>query len=103
MELSNIYSEIVGQIKNIIEQARQNVNVTVNHELLHSYRQIGKLIAEREQTSNDNGMSERSYMIALSKALTTEIGHGFSRANLINMKKFYENYPDGQTLSDHLS
>ena len=42
-------------------------------------------------------------MIALSKILTDELGKGFSRPNLINMKKFYESYPSGQTLPDHLS
>ena len=103
MELSSTNSEIVSQIKNIIEQARRNVNVTINRELLHSYRQIGKLIVERRQTNDSNGRSERNFMISLSKSLTAEIGRGFSRANLINMKKFYENYPDGQTLSDHLN
>lgn len=103
MELTNINSDIVGQIKNIIEQARQNVIVTVNHELLGSYWQIGRLIAEREQANNINDMSERAFMLSLSRVLTDELGRGFSRANLINMKKFYENYPSGQTLSDHLS
>jgi len=103
MEISTIDLDIVGQIKNIIEQARRNVNITVNHELLHSYHQIGKLIVERKQTKDKRDMSERAFMISLSKSLSAEIGRGFSRANLINMKKFYENYPDGQTLSDHLS
>jgi hypothetical protein len=48
-------------------------------------------------------MSERSFMSALSKILTNELGKGFSSPNLINMKKFYENYPGGQTLSDRIS
>jgi predicted nuclease of restriction endonuclease-like (RecB) superfamily len=42
-------------------------------------------------------------MISLSKVLTSELGRGFSRPNLINMKKFYKSYPSGQTLSDHLN
>lgn len=103
MELSNINMEIVSQIKIIIEQARQNVVAAVNHELLRSYWQIGKLIVDCEQTNSFNGMSERAFLIALSKLLTDEIGRGFSRPNLINMRKFYENYPSGQTPSDHLS
>jgi len=103
MELSNINSDIVNQIKDIIEKARHNVTVAVNHELLGSYWQIGKLIVDSEKENNFNGMSERAFLIALSKVLTNELGHGFSRPNLINMKKFYESYPSGQTLSDHLS
>ena len=103
MELTNINSDIVNQIKSVIEQARQNVAAVVNRELLSSYWQIGKLIAYSGQTKNYYGMSERTFMIELSKVLTHELGKGFSRPNLINMKRFYENYPCGQTLSDHLS
>jgi len=103
MELANINSDIAHQIKGIIEQARRNVTVTVNNELLRSYWQIGKLIADSEQANIYQSMSERNFMLTLSKLLTNELGKGFSRPNLINMKKFYENYPNGQTLSDHLS
>ncbi|MDR1321149.1 MAG: PDDEXK nuclease domain-containing protein [Gracilibacteraceae bacterium] len=103
MELANINPDIVNQIKSIIEQARRNVTVAVNHELLRSYWQIGKLIADSEQVNHFNGMSERNFMLALSKVLTNELGRGFSRPNLINMKNFYKSYPDGQTVSDRLS
>jgi len=102
MELINITQDIIGQIKVIIEKARQAVTVSINHELLRSYWQIGKLISDSGQ-SNSYGTSERTFMISLSNVLTRELGKGFSRSNLINMKKFYENYPAGQTLSDHLS
>ena len=103
MELNNINHEIVSQIKNIIEQARHKAVIAVNRELLYSYWQIGKLIVDSGKSDNFYGMSERSFMSALSKILTNDLGRGFSRPNLINMKKFYENYPSGQTVSDHLS
>jgi predicted nuclease of restriction endonuclease-like (RecB) superfamily len=103
MELGNINADIVNQIKSIIEQARNNVATAVNHELLRSYWQIGKLIADSEQANSFNGLSERNFMLALSGVLTNEVGKGFSRPNLINMKNFYKSYPDGQTVSDHLS
>jgi predicted nuclease of restriction endonuclease-like (RecB) superfamily len=103
MELTGIDSDIVNQIKNIIEQARRNVTAAVNHELLRSYWQIGKLIADSNQKNHFNGISERNFMMALSRLLTNELGKGFSRPNLINMKNFYKSYPDGQTVSDRLS
>jgi predicted nuclease of restriction endonuclease-like (RecB) superfamily len=99
----SIDTDIVQQIKDIIADARSNVTVTVNHELLFSYWRIGKLIVAREPASDHADGSERSFMISLSKALTSELGRGFSRPNLINMKKFYKSYPSGQTLSDHLN
>jgi hypothetical protein len=53
MELANLNSDIVHQIKSIIEQARQKVAVAVNHELLRSYWQIGKLIVDCGQTTKN--------------------------------------------------
>ena len=103
MELANITPDIVNQIKSVIEQARRNVVASVNHELLRAYWQIGKLISDGGQANNYYGTSVRAFMITLSKILTNELGKGFSRPNLINMKKFYESYPSGQTVSDHLS
>jgi predicted nuclease of restriction endonuclease-like (RecB) superfamily len=103
MELTIASLDIVEQIKSIIEHAKENVTTAVNHELLRSYWHIGKLIADSEQTNHFNGISERAFLTALSKILTHELGKGFSRPNLINMKRFYENYPSGQTPSDHLS
>lgn len=102
MERTTINPDIVSQIKGIIELARQNAASAVYRELLRSYWQIGKLISDSGKLENYYGMSERTFMTALSKILTNEMGRGFSRPNLINMKKFYENYPSGQT-SDHLN
>jgi predicted nuclease of restriction endonuclease-like (RecB) superfamily len=77
--------------------------VAVNHELLRSYWQIGKLIADNEQSNGLNETTARSFILALSKVLTNELGRGFSRSNLFNMRSFYLNYSDVQTVSGHLS
>jgi len=103
MELANINSDIVRQIKDIIEQARNNVVVTVNNELLRSYWQIGKLIADSEQAGSFNETTARHFILSLSKVLTNEFGRGFSRSNLFNMRNFYLNYSDVQTVSGQLS
>ncbi len=47
--------------------------------------------------------TSRQIILRLSKILTKEIGKGFSRANLFNMRKFYSTYPDVQSLTRHLS
>jgi len=103
MDLPNLNLEIVGQIKNIIEQARRNAAAAVNHELLYSYWQIGKLIADSEQANGLNEVSARSFILSLSKVLSKELGRGFSRSNLFNMRNFYLCYPDVQTVSGQLS
>lgn len=102
-EITNPTQDIANQIKDIIEQSRKNVAIAVNRELLHTYWQIGKLISTRVIGDNLQNTSDRAFMLSLSKVLTDELGRGFSRPNLINMKKFYECYSNGQTLSDHLS
>jgi len=103
MELANINRDIVAQIKVIIEQARRNVDAAVNHELLYSFWRIGKLIIDSERMSDINETSARSFILELSKTLSIELGKGFSRSNLFNMRNFYLNYPDVQTVSGHLS
>lgn len=47
--------------------------------------------------------SDRSFILQLSKRLTKELGKGFSRSNLFNMRNFYQEYPSVQTLSGHLT
>jgi predicted nuclease of restriction endonuclease-like (RecB) superfamily len=47
--------------------------------------------------------SDRAFILQLSKQLTKEIGKGFSRSNLFNMRNFYLQFPDVQTLSGQLS
>jgi hypothetical protein len=86
----SIDTDIVQQIKDIIAEARSNVMMAVNHELLLSYWQIGKLISEREPASDHADESERSFMLSLSKALTGELGKGFSRPNLILSPEPYQ-------------
>jgi len=103
MELANTNPDMVAQIKGIIEQARRNVAVNVNHELVLSYWQIGKLIVDNEPSKVMSDNSARSFILSLSKDLTNELGRGFSRSNLFNMRNFYLNYPDVQTASGQLS
>jgi len=104
MELTNLINrDIATQIKVIIEQARRKVDAAVNHELLYSFWQIGKLITDSERASGMNDTSARSFILELSRTLSIELGKGFSRSNLFNMRNFYLNYPDVQTVSGQLS
>lgn len=103
MELELISRDLVHQIKSIIEQARRNVAVAVNQELICSNWRIGKLIVDSEQSNSMNDITARSFILSLSKELTAELGKGFSRSNLYNMRSFYMYYSDVQTLSEHIS
>jgi predicted nuclease of restriction endonuclease-like (RecB) superfamily len=99
-EVSNL---LITEIKSILETARRNVAHHVNSELLSAYWKIGRIIVEHEQTSGLSDVTARSVILELSKTLSTEIGRGFSRSNLFNMRSFYLSYPDVQTASGQLS
>ncbi len=101
--MNNIDSHLLKNIKQIILNARKSVYQKVNQELILTYWQIGKEIVETEQKNNIDNQTSRQIIIKLSKQLTNEVGKGFSRSNLFNMRKFYLEYPSVQTLTGHLT
>ena len=97
------YSDLITNIKNVVISARKYVAYSINKELLQTHWKVGRLIVEREQNDNITEKSRRALLIELSKALTVDIGVGFSRANLFYMRLFYLANENGQTVSDHLT
>ena len=96
-------SLVVHEIGDLLATARSNVARQVNNELLSTYWNIGRIIAEYEQTVPERADYGKQTLKELSKALTAEFGKGFSRANLQNMRSFYLTYEKCQTLSGKLS
>lgn len=96
-------NKLIESIKEIILDARKSVAINVNHELIAAYWNIGKIIVNNEKVNNVDAISSRQIILELSKRLATEIGKGFSRSNLFNMRKFYVTYPNIQTLSGQLT
>ena len=96
-------SLVVHEIGDLLAAARSNVARQVNNELLSTYWNIGRIIAEYEQTVPDRADYGKQTLKELSKALTNEFGKGFSRANLQNMRALYLSYEKCQTLSGKLT
>lgn len=96
-------TEIVRDIKDVLDRARGRVAREVNNELLNTYWNIGRIICEYEQSVPDRADYGKQTLKALAKALTQEFGKGFSRANLYNMRLFYQTYEKIQTVSGKLS
>ena len=90
---------LVEGIKEILENAREKTVSMVNREMLLTYWQIGQLVV----TKGSKYHSDRAFILQLSKRLTAELGKGFSRSNLFNMRNFYLEYPHVQTASGQLS
>jgi len=102
-ELSNLNNELYLNIKSIINTARNQVAKVINFSMVNAYWNIGKIIVMEEQNGKNNA-KYGDYLIAnLSKKLKNDFGKGFSVTNLKNMRRFYITFPNGQTLSDHLS
>ncbi len=96
-------SSVVQEIKNVLNTARGNVAKQVNNELLMTYWKIGEIIVRYEQDDNIRASYGEQTLRQLSKVLTQELGKGFSRSNLQNMRSFYLTYQKCQTVSGKLS
>ena len=94
---------VVHEIGDLLASARSNVARQVNNELLSTYWNIGRIIAEYEQTVPERADYGKQTLKELSKVLTAEFGKGFSRANLYNMRQFYLSYEKVQSVTGKLT
>lgn len=97
------YSDMINEIKDILQTARANVAQQVNTELLTTYWNIGRIIVEHEQNSKERAEYGQQTLKELSKILTKEFGKGFSVSNIQFMRRFYQTYQIQQTVSVKLS
>lgn len=95
--------DLLGNIRQIIDQARTQVQQTVNSAMVQAYWQIGRLIVEDEQQGQVRAEYGTGLLQQLSQSLTTEYGKGFSVRNLASMRSFYLAFGNLQTLSAKLS
>lgn len=103
VSLSQDLNLVVHEIGDLLAAARSNVARQVNNELLNTYWNIGRIIAEYEQTVPERADYGKQTLKELSKALTAEFGKGFSRANLYNMRQFYLSYEKVQSVTGKLT
>lgn len=94
---------LVQAISGIIEQARQQVQRTVNHTMTLSYWEIGRLIVEDEQQGKERAEYGKYQLQNLSKELTARYGKGFDASNLRYMRQFYQAFPIRDSVRHELS
>lgn len=97
------YQPLVDQINQLLTDGRKKAACSVNHIMIETYWHIGKYIVEFEQKGQAKVAYGTSSLTRLSQILTTRFGRGFSRPNLVNMRKFYLLYPNCQSVTDNLS
>ncbi len=102
---TNSSTNLLGDIRELIDQSRELVARTVNAGLVLLYWNIGKRIRE-DVLQNQRADYGEQIVSTLSKQLAAEYGNGFSKSNLSRMTRFAEAFPDSQivqTLSAQLS
>ena len=94
---------LLSNIRQLIIDARQKVQQTVNTAMVQTYWQIGYLIVEDEQQGEKRAEYGKQILKQLSRSLTVEFGKGFDVSNLSNMKRFYLAFPICDSVSHKLS
>ena len=99
MSLNTSLTELSKKISILLNESRQRVIQTVNHTMVLTYFEIGKMIVEEEQNGKERADYGSQLLSGLSGSLTQEFGKGFSITNLQQMRQFYIVYSKQQTLS----
>ena len=97
------YESLVESIGTLLDSARAQIATSVNTVLIQTYWNIGKYIVEFEQGGALRAEYGSNLLNRLSSDLTHRHGKGFSRSNILYMRKFYICFPKSETVSHVLS
>ena len=100
---SSDYEMLVSQISQLWGDAKGNAALAVNTELLDANWRTGQYIVEFEQRGSARARYGDRLIANLARDLTKVNGKGFSRSNLIYMRKFYLAFPKSETVSHQLT
>jgi len=91
--MKEINTNLIKEIKQLIEQSRQKVAVAVNSEISLLYWQIGKRI-NSDILNNKRAEYGKQIIATLSQQLTLEYGRGWSEKQLRHCIHFAETFSD---------
>ena len=97
------YLQMLKKIGSILELGRKRAFSVVNDVLIETYWNIGKEIVEYEQEGKEKAEYGSALLDNISKDLKAKYGKGFSRRNVLDMRRFYLIYRKWQTVSAELS
>lgn len=80
------------QVRELILSSRRIAVRGINTLLVLTNFEIGRLIVEHEQSGKKRAGYGQKLIARLSKQLTSEFGHGFSKRNLEYMRRFFIEY-----------
>jgi predicted nuclease of restriction endonuclease-like (RecB) superfamily len=91
---------ILPEIRSLIEVSRHHAAVTANLALVNLYWNIGRIITQDIQKNQKRAGYGEQLLESLAASLTREYGKGYSRANLQDMRRFFETFKICQTVSN---
>lgn len=97
------FGSLVNRIVSLVSEAKTKILRQIDDTLVITNWHIGKYIVEFEQDGKARAAYGEGLLRSLSKRLTLQLGKGYSRSNLQNMRRFYLYYPKCQTVSGKLS
>lgn len=103
LTLTNPDFELLIAIRTVLTQTRTKLQYAVNHTMVQTYWNVGRLIVEHEQKGEKRAGYGQQQLKELAKQLRTEFGKGFDERNLRNMRAFYLAYPKWNTVCSKLS
>ena len=89
---------LFGEIKDLIQSAKQRAAVAVNAELTLLYWQVGQRI-NTEVLKGERADYGKEIITELAKKLTTSFGRGWSNKQLHHCLRFAETFPDPEIVS----
>ncbi|KJZ67751.1 PDDEXK nuclease domain-containing protein [Pseudomonas fluorescens] len=96
-------ASLLGNLGELIRQARQKVLRAVDTVQVQTCWQIGRHIVEFEQEGARRAGYGKQLLASLAKVLTAEFGKGFDETNLRKMRLFYQTFPIRDALRPELS
>ncbi len=98
-----ISTELLSAVRNLLHESRTQLQQTVNHVMVKTYWEVGRLIVEEEQKGDKRAAYGQSQIKALAHDLQKEFGKGFTARNLLNMRAFYLQNPIWHAVSTKLT
>ncbi len=89
---------LVGELRGLIDQARESIASTVNARLTMLYWHLGNRI-RKEILKDERAEYGRGIVAAVARQLTQHYGKGFSEKSLRRMVQFGELFPDEQIVA----
>jgi hypothetical protein len=99
MGASTEYQTLLTSVSVVLQEGRRSAAKSVNAVLTTTYWLVGKRLVEQEQKGQERAVYGSEMLKRLSTDLRGRFGRGFSERNLEQMRLFYLEWKNPQTLS----